>query len=304
MRRSPRPLVLAFAAALACRSAPIPGSAEPSGLDAATLFEGRADAGAVMDTTDEKSTISLVERARWAMRTKPNPHSDFWSDIALLDLPSADLVATSVEQRTFAAALRTLMAGDPEAAAVAFETLRNTSKDSLVLTRSRIGLTMALSWNSDWSALARIESQPDTGNGNADRLRIAAGVEKWARALSMMPTPEYVIPPGSVTLPMRRSPFGTPVAHGYLTLSLIPVMAYEIGAGPEGVAAGINYGLDKVRFLTPVKVGSRVRLHAHLLSFERKAPGQYLMKQRQTIDIEGGDRPALIAETLTMLVAG
>jgi acyl dehydratase len=102
----------------------------------------------------------------------------------------------------------------------------------------------------------------------------------------------------------RESPFGTPVAHGYLTLSLIPVMAYEIGAAPEGVAASINYGLDKVRFLTPVKVGSRVRLHAHLLSFERKAPGQYLMKQRQTIDIEGGDRPALIAETLTMLVAG
>jgi acyl dehydratase len=102
----------------------------------------------------------------------------------------------------------------------------------------------------------------------------------------------------------RESPFGAPVAHGYLTLSLIPVMAYEFGAAPEGVAASINYGLDKVRFLTPVKVGSRVRLHSHLLSFERKAPGQYLMKQRQTIDIEGGDRPALIAETLTMLVAG
>jgi acyl dehydratase len=101
----------------------------------------------------------------------------------------------------------------------------------------------------------------------------------------------------------RESPFGAPVAHGYLTLSLIPVMAYEIGAAPEGVAASINYGLDKVRFLTPVKVGSRVRLHAHLVSFEQKAPGQYLMKQRQTIDIEGGDRPALIAETLTMLVA-
>jgi acyl dehydratase len=102
----------------------------------------------------------------------------------------------------------------------------------------------------------------------------------------------------------RESPFGAPVAHGYLTLSLIPVMAYEIGAAPEGVAASINYGLDKVRFLTPVKVGSRVRLHSHLLSFEKKASGQYLMKQRQTIDIEGSDRPALIAETLTMLVAG
>src|SRR5689334_20204842 len=140
MRRSPRPFLCVLAAALACRTAPIPGTGEPSGLDAATLFEGRADAGTIKDTTEEKSTISLVERARWAVRTKPNPHSDFWSDIALLDLPSADLVATSVEQRTFAAALRTLMAGDPEAASVAFETLRSTSKDSLVRTRSRIGL--------------------------------------------------------------------------------------------------------------------------------------------------------------------
>jgi acyl dehydratase len=102
----------------------------------------------------------------------------------------------------------------------------------------------------------------------------------------------------------RESPFGAPVAHGYLTLSLIPVMAYEIGAAPEGVQASINYGLDKVRFLTPVKVGSRVRLHSHLLSFEQRAPGQYLMKLRQTVDIEGSDRPALIAETLSVLVAG
>jgi acyl dehydratase len=101
----------------------------------------------------------------------------------------------------------------------------------------------------------------------------------------------------------RESPFGAPVAHGYLTLSLIPVMAYEIGAAPEGVAASVNYGLDRLRFLTPVKVGSRVRLHSHLLSFERKASGQYLMKLRQTVDIEGSDRPALIAETLSMLVA-
>jgi len=210
MRRSPRSLVCALLAALACRSAPPSGTAAPA-FDAEAQFEGRADAGAILDTTDEKSSISLVERARWVVRTKPNTHSDFWSDVALLDLESADLVATTVEQRTFAAALRTLMAGDPEAAAVAFETLRVTSKDTLVRTRSRIGLTMALSWNSDWSALARIESQPDTNDVVGDRLRIAAGVERWARALSMMPTPEFVVPEHAVTLPMRRSPFGTPV---------------------------------------------------------------------------------------------
>ncbi len=101
----------------------------------------------------------------------------------------------------------------------------------------------------------------------------------------------------------RESPFGTPVAHGYLTLSLLPVMNYEIGAAPDGVAMAVNYGLDKVRFLTPVKVGSRVRLHSHLLSFEEKGPGRFLMKSRQTVDIEGEDKPALVAETLSLLVA-
>jgi acyl dehydratase len=101
----------------------------------------------------------------------------------------------------------------------------------------------------------------------------------------------------------RDSPFGAPVAHGYLTLSLLPIMNYGIGAAPEGVAAAVNYGLDRVRFLTPVKVGSRVRLHSHLLSFEQRTPGQYLMKLRQTVDIEGSDQPALVAETLSLLVA-
>ena len=102
----------------------------------------------------------------------------------------------------------------------------------------------------------------------------------------------------------RESPYGAPVAHGYLTLSLLPVMNYEIGAAPEGVKASINYGLDRVRFLSPVKVGSRVRLHSHLVSFEQRSPGVYLMKLRQTVDIEGGDQPALVAETLTLLSAG
>ncbi|HEV7990199.1 MAG TPA: aspartyl protease family protein [Gemmatimonadaceae bacterium] len=206
MRRSPLPLVCALATALACRSVPN----EPA-ANAAALFEGRADAGTVMDTTDEKSTISLVERANWTLRTRPNPRSEFWSDVALLDVESADLAALSVEQRTFSAALRTLMAGDPEAAAVAFELLRATSRDSVVRARARIGLTMALSWHSDWSALARIEAQPDSTDATTDRLAVAAGVERWARALSMMPKPEFVVPEQAVTLPMHRSVFGTPV---------------------------------------------------------------------------------------------
>ena len=102
----------------------------------------------------------------------------------------------------------------------------------------------------------------------------------------------------------RESPFGAPVAHGYLTLSLVAVMSYEIGAVPEGTAAAFNYGLDKVRFLTPVKAGQKVRMRSTLVSFEPKGPGQFLMKCSQTVEIEGEDKPALIAETLAMLIAG
>lgn len=100
----------------------------------------------------------------------------------------------------------------------------------------------------------------------------------------------------------RESPFKAPVAHGYLTLSLVAAMSYDIGAVPEGTAAAFNYGLDKVRFLTPVKAGQKVRMRTTLVSFEEKAPGQYLMKASNTVEIEGEDKPALVAETLAMLM--
>ena len=100
----------------------------------------------------------------------------------------------------------------------------------------------------------------------------------------------------------RESPFGTTVAHGYLTLSLIAAMSYDIDARPKNVAATLNYGLDKVRFLTPVKAGSRVRMRSTLVSFEPKGPGQFLMKASNTVEIEGEDKPALIAETLAMFI--
>jgi acyl dehydratase len=102
----------------------------------------------------------------------------------------------------------------------------------------------------------------------------------------------------------RESPFKAPVAHGYLTLSLIAAMSYELGALPAGTAAAFNYGLDKVRFLAPVRVGSRVRLRSTLISFDDKGGGQYLMKSNNVIEIDGEDKPALIAETLAMLVKG
>ncbi|MEQ6248045.1 MaoC family dehydratase [Sulfitobacter sp. HNIBRBA3233] len=102
----------------------------------------------------------------------------------------------------------------------------------------------------------------------------------------------------------RESPFGGPVAHGYLTLSLLSAMAMEIGVVPAGTAAALNYGLDKVRFLAPVPVGARLRLTSKLTGFDRKPNGQYLMKTENTMEIEGSDRPALLAESLAILVPG
>lgn len=98
----------------------------------------------------------------------------------------------------------------------------------------------------------------------------------------------------------RESPFRVTIAHGYLTLSIIGALCQDLGFMPENIRAAFNYGLDKVRFMNPVKVGSRVRLHATLISVQDKAPGQYLMKFSNSVEIEGEETPALIAETLVM----
>jgi acyl dehydratase len=99
----------------------------------------------------------------------------------------------------------------------------------------------------------------------------------------------------------RESPFRTPIAHGYLTLSLVATLAQDLGIMPENTQAAFNYGLDKVRFVAPVKAGARVRLRTTLMSVEEKGPGQYLMKAGNTVEIDGDERPALVAETLVML---
>ena len=99
-----------------------------------------------------------------------------------------------------------------------------------------------------------------------------------------------------------KTPFGTTIAHGLLTLSLLPRLVGEVGAGMKNVVMGINYGFEKVRFLAPVKVESRVRARVKLQEFQEKNPGQYLLKQEITIEIENEAKPALIAEWLTMLM--
>jgi acyl dehydratase len=99
-----------------------------------------------------------------------------------------------------------------------------------------------------------------------------------------------------------QTPFGGTIAHGFLTLSLIPFLTAEIAPAFEGLVMGINYGTDKVRFLQPVRVGSRVRARQKYLEVTEKNPGQWLIKSRVTVEIEGQAKPALVAETLAILV--
>lgn len=100
----------------------------------------------------------------------------------------------------------------------------------------------------------------------------------------------------------RESPFGAPIAHGYLTLSLVAPMAMELGLIPPDARSGLNYGLDKVRFIAPVKAGARVRNRVSLLSAEPQSGGRLLLKLNCTLEIEGEAKPALIAEMLCMLI--
>ena len=100
----------------------------------------------------------------------------------------------------------------------------------------------------------------------------------------------------------RESLFGTTIAHGYLTLSLAAALSMGLGIIPAGVSQVLNYGLDKVRFLAPVKSGSRVRDRVVLLAAEPQGKGRILLKFRNTIEIEGEAKPALIADALSLLV--
>jgi acyl dehydratase len=102
----------------------------------------------------------------------------------------------------------------------------------------------------------------------------------------------------------RESPFRAPIAHGYLTLSLVGSLAIEIGVVPSDAAAGFNYGLDKVRFLAPVPAGARVRLRVVLDGVEEKDHGQILLKTKNILEIENSDKPALIAEALALMIPG
>ena len=103
------------------------------------------------------------------------------------------------------------------------------------------------------------------------------------------------------TAAAAKTPFGGTIAHGFLTLSLLSRMAADAMLVPEGVKMAVNYGLDRVRFLAPVRSGKRIRGRFALDAVEEKAPGQLLLRHIVTVEIEGEQKPALTAIWLGLM---
>lgn len=99
-----------------------------------------------------------------------------------------------------------------------------------------------------------------------------------------------------------KTPFRGTIAHGYLTLSLVPFLTAEKSLNIEDVAMGINYGSDKVRFIQPVRVGSRIRAKQVLKAAVERNPGQWMIRTGLTIEIEGQEKPAMIADLISIIV--
>jgi len=99
-----------------------------------------------------------------------------------------------------------------------------------------------------------------------------------------------------------QTPFGGPIAHGFLTLSLLSYMNEQSAFIPEGLVMGINYGSDKVRFLQPVRVGQRIRSQQTVVEVTEKKPGHWLIKNAVSVEIENEKTPALVAEILSMMI--
>ena len=105
----------------------------------------------------------------------------------------------------------------------------------------------------------------------------------------------------------QMSPWGVPIAHGFLTLSMLTHLCGSIPQDPaklDGILMGVNYGFDKVRFVTPVKVGQRIRATSVLSAVEQKDPSTLQVTQTVTVEVEGEAKPALVAEWVTRRVYG
>jgi acyl dehydratase len=98
-----------------------------------------------------------------------------------------------------------------------------------------------------------------------------------------------------------ETPFGGTVAHGFLTMSLLSIMSYEVMPLVEGTTRGINYGFDKLRFLSPVRAGSRLRGRFTLTEASLRKPNELLTRTSASVEIEGEDKPALVADWLGLI---
>jgi hypothetical protein len=258
MTSSPRHHRLAFVTLLLGAVGCHPGGLGQPEIDAAAIVEGDAAPSVHTDTIDDPFMVR-IDRARWTQRIRTEPERTFWDDIAVLDIRAAEKAATTIDQMTFVLALRTLMSSDPDGAAIAFGALHSRATDPAVRARARVGLTMALSWRSDWQALARIGWNPDSAATELEPSAVQAGVERWARAFAGIPMPDVFVPEEPVTLPMRRSAFGTPVitvringrpyefwldtgASMTLLSASVAVEARVLLAAPDTLALGVVAG--------------------------------------------------------------
>ena len=99
----------------------------------------------------------------------------------------------------------------------------------------------------------------------------------------------------------KETPFGSTVAHGFLTMSLLSIMSYEVMPVIEGTTMGVNYGFDKLRFISPVRSGSRVRGRFVLAEAKLRKPKELQSRTNVTVEIEGEDRPAIVADWLGLI---
>ena len=99
----------------------------------------------------------------------------------------------------------------------------------------------------------------------------------------------------------RETPFGTTIAHGFLIMSLLSIMSYEVMPAIEGTTMGVNYGFDKLRFVSPVRAGSRVRGLFTLTEAKLRKPKELQSRTNVTVEIEGEDKPALVADWIGLI---
>lgn len=147
------------------------------------------------------------------------------------------------------------------------------------LTAEEMKARIGAEWVSDWVEVTQ---------GMIDRFAEATGDRQFIHV-----DPERA----------ARTPFGGTIAHGFLTLSLLPLLLEKASDAPclTGAAMGVNYGGDKLRFLAPVPSGSRVRGRFKLLDFHEKTPGRFQQVTAVTIDLDGAAKPALVAEWINQI---